>query len=144
MEYKIYIYATATEFDYFCDRESSTSYNFKIGEFSVDMESDKELVKFLKKINSTNLGIKYSTDSYMSDIYLWDSGESVFLDSNSFMEGFEKYKSDELKELERLVSNREKRAKLKELKLKKSTMTRSEIIKSKINREIESLKKSIY
>jgi hypothetical protein len=79
----------------------------------------------------------------MNDISSYDRNELVYLDSDSFKIGVSKYSDSKKFELDRLSNNRIIRKKIKDLKDKKSSMSRSEVIKSGIVKEISELKKSI-
>jgi hypothetical protein len=142
MKYKIFVYATATEFDfdYYYEMESTYSYHVKIGEFDIDLDDNKLLNKFIKDLNSKNSTIMYGYDGYMSDISEHNRSEVVYFESGSFLNGIGSFIASEDKELKRLEDNRTIRKKMKELVNKKKSMSRSEIINSKIVKEISDLK----
>jgi hypothetical protein len=54
MKYKIFVYATATEFEFYMDNESSYFYNVEISEFESEFESESILIEFLRHLNSNN------------------------------------------------------------------------------------------
>lgn len=136
MKYNIGVFAEIGTFDYYCGEESYYTRSVRVLVFEIDFDGCKKMLdNYLLNISSSVEGIKY-------EIVL-DTESEIVNSPESFSLGFDKFVDYKKFESDRLSNNRNIRGKIKDLKEAKKNMSRSEVIKSKINKELLDLKKSI-
>ena len=127
MKTTIYINIEKTEYSmnyYYSDCYDTYTRKFTIGSFEVEVENEKELVKFIEFLNLKNSGaVSYSLNSEES---------SEVLDKEGFLAEMDSWKE-----------NRKIRKEISELKKLKENMTLGEIRKSGIAKKIKELKSTI-
>lgn len=138
MKTTIYINTEKTEYsmNYYDDSCYDTyTRKFTIGSFEVEVENEKELVKFIEFLNLKNSGaVWYSLNSEES---------SEVLDKEGFLMEMDSWKNFSKLEKSRLEENRKIRKEISELKKLKENMTLGEIRKSGIAKKIKELKSTI-
>lgn len=138
MKTTIYINTEKTEYSMnYYDSGSYDTYTrkFTIGSFEVEVENEKELVKFIEFLNLKNSGaVSYSLNSEES---------SEVLDKEGFLAEMDSWKDYSKLEKSRLEENRKIRKEISELKKLKENMTLCEIRKSGIAKKIKELKSTI-
>lgn len=138
MKSTIYINTEKTEYSMnYYDGSCYDTYTrkFTIGSFEVEVESEKELAKFIEFFNFKNSGaVEYSLNSEES---------CELLDKNGFLSEMEKWKGYLDSEKSRLEKNRSIRKEISDLKKSKEGMSLGEIRKSGIAKKIKELKSTI-
>ena len=150
MKYQIKITVEHTETGYY-EGEVWTNDIDTNKKFIIDwQDGEKKLKELIDHLNATNKSVKYVygpapvVPEKPKQKTIWDPFDEVLLTTEDEFVGV--YNNDLKKKLwesERIEKNRILRAEIKELTAKKKSMTRSEILSSKIVQQIKDKKEEI-